>query len=125
VLGFPNAVILTGTFFAGLYLESWGQPGVIKLLAYVFGGLVLMALGWLYFALLESSARQATVGKAALGIVAADTRGRRLTVGRATARYFLKVVSFALLGAGCFVIIFNHRKQGLHDLGAGTLVTIK
>jgi uncharacterized RDD family membrane protein YckC len=125
VLGFPNFFILAGTFFAGLYLESFAQPGLFKLLVYIFSALLMLALGWLYFALLEASSRQATLGKIALGIVAADTFGRRLTPARSTARYFLKYLSFALLGAGCFMIIFNKKKQGLHDRLSGTLVTIK
>jgi uncharacterized RDD family membrane protein YckC len=125
VLGFPCFIILVGTFFAGLYLESYAQPGIYKLSVYVFSALVLLALGWLYFALLESSVKQATVGKMALGIVTADAFGRRLTPARSTARYFLKLVSFALLGAGCLMILFNRKKQGLHDRLASTLVTIK
>ena len=125
VLGFPNTVILTGAFFAGLYLESWAQPGIFKWLTYAFSGLLMAALGWLYFAMLEASSRQATVGKSALGIVAADTYGRRLSPARSTARFFLKFVSFGLLGAGCFMIIFNGKKQALHDRLAGTSVTVR
>jgi uncharacterized RDD family membrane protein YckC len=125
VLGFPFFIILAGTLFGGLYLESYAQPGIYKWLLYIFSVLVLLALGWLYFALLESSIKQATVGKMALGIVAADAFGRRLTPARSTARYFLKLVSFALLGAGCLMILFNRNKQGLHDRLAGTLVTVR
>jgi uncharacterized RDD family membrane protein YckC len=80
------------------------------------------ALGWLYFALMESSARQATLGKMALGIVVTDLEGRRIGFGKATGRYFAKILSALILGIGFLMVAFTQRKQGLHDILAGTLV---
>ena len=80
------------------------------------------ALGWLYFALMESSARQATLGKMALGIVVTDLEGRRIGFGKATGRYFAKILSALIIGIGFLMVAFTQRKQGLHDILAGTLV---
>jgi uncharacterized RDD family membrane protein YckC len=77
---------------------------------------------WLYYALLESSSKQATVGKMALGIRVTDLEGRRITFGRATGRYFGKFLSGLILGIGFLMAAFTERKQALHDLLAGTLV---
>jgi len=80
------------------------------------------ALGWLYFALMESSAKQATLGKMLLGVRVTDLAGRRVSFGRATARYFCKLLSALILGIGFIMAAFHSRKQALHDLIAGTLV---
>ena len=79
-------------------------------------------LGWLYYALMESSAKQATLGKMALGIIVTDMEGRRIGFGKATGRYFAKILSALILGIGFLMVAFTQRKQGLHDILAGTLV---
>jgi len=80
---------------------------------------------WLYAALMESSARQATVGKMMIGVVVTDTDGNRLSFGRASARYFAKFVSGITLMIGFIMAAFTKRKQALHDIMAGTLVIRK
>ncbi|MFA9200728.1 MAG: RDD family protein [Cypionkella sp.] len=84
--------------------------------------LISIVLGWLYFALMESSARQATVGKMALGLTVTDLDGGRIGFGRATGRYFAKWISAIIIGIGFIMVAFTERKQGLHDLIASTLV---
>jgi uncharacterized RDD family membrane protein YckC len=86
---------------------------------------VSTALSWLYFALMESSARQATVGKMALGIVVTDLEGNRIGFGRATGRYFAKYLSFLILAIGVIMVAFTAKKQGLHDMIVSTLVVKK
>jgi uncharacterized RDD family membrane protein YckC len=80
------------------------------------------ALGWLYYALMESSAKQATLGKMALGIIVTDLEGRRIGFGKATGRHFAKILSALILGIGFLMVAFTQRKQGLHDILAGALV---
>jgi uncharacterized RDD family membrane protein YckC len=87
-------------------------------------GLVLMA-SWLYFALLESSAWQATLGKRALGLLVTDLEGRRVSFGRASGRYFGKIVSALILMIGFIMAGFTEKKQALHDMLAGCLVLRK
>jgi uncharacterized RDD family membrane protein YckC len=80
------------------------------------------AISWLYYALMESSAKQATLGKLAMGIMVTDLDGRRVGFGKATGRYFAKILSALILGIGFLMAAFTERKQGLHDILAGTLV---
>ena len=78
--------------------------------------------GWLYEALLTSSSLQATLGKMLLGMRVTDVQGQRLDFGRATLRHFAKYLSAFILGIGYLMVAFTDKKQGLHDLLAGTLV---
>lgn len=77
---------------------------------------------WLYFATLESSAWQATIGKLALGVRVTDFKGARISFARGLGRYAAKFVSYIILLIGFLMIAFTARKQGLHDFMAGTLV---
>ncbi|GJQ20806.1 MAG: hypothetical protein HBSIN02_11610 [Bacteroidia bacterium] len=87
--------------------------------------IVIAAAGWLYFALMESSAKQATLGKMALSIIVTDLNGNRLSFGRATGRYFGKILSGLILYIGFVMAAFTEKKQALHDMIAGTLVVNK
>lgn len=88
----------------------------------VIGFFLGIIFGWLYFAIFESSAKQATLGKMAVGVVVTDLNGNRLTFGKATARYFAKYLSVMTLLIGYIMAAFTEKKQALHDLVAGTLV---
>ena len=77
---------------------------------------------WLYFAYFESSHRQATPGKMAMGIKVTDINGSAISFGRATGRFFGKYLSGLILMIGYIMAGFTERKQGLHDIIAGTLV---
>jgi uncharacterized RDD family membrane protein YckC len=81
-----------------------------------------LAVGWLYFALMESSARGATVGKMAVGLRVITDQGQRLSFANATGRYFAKFISAIILFIGFIMVAFTDRKRGLHDMMAGTLV---
>jgi uncharacterized RDD family membrane protein YckC len=84
--------------------------------------LVTLVIGWLYFALLESSERGATVGKMAMGLRVVTSDGQRLSFLNATGRYFAKIISAIILLIGFIMIGFTDKKRGLHDMIAGTLV---
>ena len=77
---------------------------------------------WLYWAGMHSSAWQATLGKMILGMQVTDLDGQRISFLRATARYLAEILSALLLMIGYIMVAFHPRKQGLHDLIAGTLV---
>ena len=83
------------------------------------GGLFL---GWLYYAIMESSSTQATLGKMALGIKVTDSSGNTISFGRATGRHFGKIISSIIFFIGFLMVAFTSRKQGLHDMMAGCLV---
>ncbi len=91
----------------------------------VVSGMLGLVLSWLYYALMESSATQATLGKMAIGMVVTDLEGNRIGFGRATGRYFAKIISALILLIGYLMAGFTEKKQGLHDMIAGTLVVMK
>jgi uncharacterized RDD family membrane protein YckC len=125
------------------YLVDWLVLGIGGALAGAFLGLALGALGagkvgidwtmtivstigyWLYFAILESSALQATLGKQACGLVVTDSQRRRISFARATGRYFAQILCVLTLGIGFLMAGWTQRKQGLHDFVCNTLVLIK
>ncbi|TMJ22120.1 MAG: RDD family protein [Alphaproteobacteria bacterium] len=84
--------------------------------------LVAVVVTWLYFALMESSPRGATVGKMVVGLRVVDEQGNRLSFLRATGRFFAKFISTIILFIGYLMVAFTERKRGLHDIIAGTLV---
>ena len=117
VIGFLMAVLLA----IALLSTGSSAPGsdpTVSLVAL----LILFVLTWLYFAGLESSAWQATVGKRATRLLVTDRMGQRLSFGRATGRFYAKALSALPLLIGYLVAAFTPRKQALHDLIAGTLV---
>lgn len=89
------------------------------------GGLLKIVVGWVYYAWMESSKHQATLGKMALGIKVTDLHGKRVSFGRATGRHFAKIISALIFGIGFLMIAFTKHKQGLHDIIAATLVVNK
>ena len=83
----------------------------------------ILTLGhWLYFAVQESSAAQATLGKRAVGLKVTDLAGRRISFWLATARYFAKFISALVLFLGYVMAAFTAHHQALHDMMVGTLV---
>lgn len=113
-------------FFGGLSLA--GMMGGIHHpigLGILGGGVTAIATifgGWLYEAFMESSSYQATLGKMICGMKVTDLFGNRISFERATGRHFAKWLSGLILGIGYIMVGFTERKQGLHDLLAGTLV---
>lgn len=77
---------------------------------------------WLYFALMESSECQATLGKRICKLKVTDTEGQRLSFQRATGRYWAKWLSTLTCLVGYVMAAFTERKQALHDMIASTLV---
>jgi len=86
---------------------------------------IIILLQTLYFAIMESSSKQATLGKMALGIIVTDDDGKRISFGRAVGRNLGKIVSQIILFIGFIMIAFTAKKQGLHDIMAGCLVVVK
>lgn len=102
------------------------SPDAGSLLA-LFGSMLLLCAiafvgQWLYFALLESGRGQATPGKMALGIKVTDENGARIGFGRASGRWFGKIISGMVFYVGFLMAGFGDRKQALHDMMANTFV---
>lgn len=109
--------------FIGVALEA--DIGTIQVIAIVTGYIICIVLNWLYFTLLESSSKQATLGKMTMGIIVTDLNGSRISFGKANGRYWGKIVSAIILYIGFIMAGFTQKKQALHDIMAETLVVKK
>jgi len=107
--------ILAVTFgAAAIMTENFGLLIVIYLMFFV--------LVYGYFTVMESSAKQATLGKMAVGIKVGDERGNRITTMNALGRALGKILSGLILYIGYIMVGFDSKKQGLHDKLANTVV---
>lgn len=124
-----DVIVLTAAMFAAavavvfvldfFFAPAWSDSNYEDLAT-----LIWLIVPWLYYALMESSPYQATLGKLAAGIVVTDEFGGRISFGRASGRYFAKWISYLTFFIGFVVAGFTKQKQALHDLIAGTLVTV-
>lgn len=124
--------VFLATFSARLFaivLDFVVVTVVASVIATAFGGesaglgVLLFVVTWLvYFAAMESSEQQATLGKSAVALKVVTTYGDRLSFGRALGRSAAKGLSTVLLGTGFLVAAFHPKRQSLHDLMAATLV---
>ncbi len=104
------------------FVYGISSSGVDQKLAGMMGGITGLAAWWLYYAFMESSGKQATLGKMALGIKVVDRQGARISFARATGRHFAKLLSGMIMMIGYMMAGFTSRKQALHDMVAGCLV---
>lgn len=84
--------------------------------------IIFLVLSILYWALMQSSPRQATVGKALCGLKVGGPNGERLSVARALGREAAKIISSLTLLIGFVIAAFTRNKQALHDFVASTYV---
>ncbi len=131
ILVFWYSVILYSTAENSLQFHTWKQVifegglsafEVDAMLELFFYSLYFPVLHWLYYTLLESSPKQATVGKFTLGLKVTDLRGKRISFWHANLRYFCRILSAAPVLLGFILIQFTRRRQALHDYVARTLV---
>ncbi len=95
--------------------------GSIAVFSFLAGGIALL-IQWLYYAIMESSKTQGTLGKMALRIKVTDYNGQRVSFGRATGRFFGKILSGMILMIGYIMAGFTAKKQALHDILANCYV---
>ena len=82
----------------------------------------LVFVAWIYYAVMESTAPQATVGKLFMGIYVTDRDGNRVTFKSASVRYWVKYLSIFILFIGYLMAAFTRHKQALHDIVASCVV---
>ena len=114
-----------GGFLRAVEHDHQPDPAVIASLVSSIALLVLVSVlgSWLYYAYFESSDWQATVGKKVLNLIVTDMDGNRVSFGRASGRYFAKIVSGLIpLGIGYILAGVTEKKQALHDMIASCLV---
>ena len=111
-------LLISGVIFVILWIAVNRQ-------SFVTGLFIVIIFRWVYFAGMESSPIQATLGKIVVSIVVTDMKGARISFSRATLRYLSKILSQVLFYGGYAMVAFTEKKQGLHDKIAGTLVLMK
>lgn len=115
-------------FISMMLANSGKSADAIAGLVLIYAAIFLPLSGvmvWLYYALMESSATQGTLGKMALGLKVTDIEGNRLTFAQASGRTFAKILSQLILGIGFLMAGFTEKKQALHDMIVGCLVVKK
>ncbi len=117
IAAFICAFIILAMFFSGRGASQDELEGIASLVG--------LATCWLYYALMESSSKQATLGKLACGLVVTDMRGQRIGFGQASGRFFAMIVSYLILCIGFLMCTWTEKKQCLHDMMANCLVLKK
>ena len=137
VLSIPTGVVyglwIYMSFRPLLQMGSGSAPSpdvIMPMILKVYGGafafqLFSVVLFWLYYAFMESSAGQATLGKRVFGIKVVGDKGQRITFWHATGRTLGKFVSAMTLYIGFLIAGANKHKQALHDIMASTYVVDK
>lgn len=112
-------IALAGGAVVGLLFSAVGSRSLIGVIGMIVG--IVGAV--LYFALMESGERGATLGKRAfkLRVVTAESH-ERISFWRAFGRYFARFISMIVLYIGYLMQPFTQRKQALHDMICGTAV---
>ena len=97
-------------FGVNIFKESWGVKWFNNILTMI------------YFIVMEAGKNNATIGKQIVGIKVVTTNGAPITLQDSLVRNLCKILSAALLMIGFIMVAFSVKKQGLHDMIAGTLV---
>ncbi len=101
-----------------LLIRPTGDYGYNKAQWNGLGTLVGIIFTWIYYALMESSSYQGTVGKKLLKIKVTDLKGRKIGFGRATGRHFSKILLPVFSSILLTIFVLNIIKWGgrLHDI---------
>jgi uncharacterized RDD family membrane protein YckC len=134
IIGFAMLFLMVPLFFlmggVGLFTtlsHSGDHPDPAQFVPFLSLIFALVGVGvigqWLYFAYLESGEKQASWGKQILGVYVTDLAGNRVSFGRASGRFFAKIITGLIpFGLGYIMAGFTERKQALHDMIASCLV---
>lgn len=112
LMGIVNIVIL----YAVVGIDTLADPQEGTLMSNV----LTIIIPLLYFTLMQSSSKQATLGKMAVGIKVLNSNGETMSFAQALGRYLSKIVSAIILLIGFIMAGFDSKKQALHDKMAGT-----
>ncbi|WP_051304518.1 RDD family protein [Chitinilyticum litopenaei] len=106
----------------GAVTQGGEAMSALGVLAMLLTWVILIVVPWLYFAKMESGERRATLGKRALGLAVQRDDGEAIGFGRASGRYFAKMISAMVLMIGYLIQPFTARKQALHDMMSDVVV---
>src|SRR5688572_21812313 len=118
---FPAYLVDSVILFIALVLLAagsamLGEAGVLLVTAASVVGPIL------YWSVMHASSRQATYGKALLGLKVTDGARNRISFVRSLARELAKIISAFALMLGFVLAAFTKRKQALHDFFVNTMV---
>lgn len=129
ILGAANlgiTLLILGDFYIEYFRSiAAGHPMLIPesfTFLWALANLLTVVVSWLYCAGFESSRHQGTPGKILLRIKVVDQRNQRISFLRATGRCYAKCLSSLICMIGWLMVAFTERRQGLHDIIAGTFV---
>ena len=116
VMGFSTqqALLASDDEPAALFSALWPMLALMYLLVF--------AIQATYFAWMHSRPAQATLGKMAVGIKAANADGGRISFGKGILRWLALFLSALPLGIGFLMAAFTERKRALHDMVCDTVV---
>ncbi len=122
VIVFAISFVLAFIVFFAIGISKPGIADESILMIDALVNLLLSVGTWLYFAIMESSSIQGTLGKKIVGIKVTDLHGNPISFWRATGRNFSKLFSALIFLVGFMMAGFTEKKQALHDMIAGCLV---
>lgn len=97
---------------AVLGLIGWGLG---QLFSEFTIALMLFVIVWLYYAIMESSPWQATLGKRIIGLKVVDKHGKRLSFWKASRRLLTRLITNITFYFGFFTAAFDKHRETLHD----------
>ncbi len=100
---------------------------VIAILTYFFAGVLrgrglAIIVPFAYYAFMESSDHQASLGKMLVGLRVMNLKGERIDLKQASIRSIVKVVTLPFSMLVYLVPFFTRYRQSVHDLAAGTMI---
>ena len=110
-------LLIATAFFTGVVLEQDTYSNGTA--SNTLNPIIILGYGILMVAVFSG-----TVGKLLLGMRIVRTDGSRVSLGRATLRYFAQLLSIFTLLIGYVMVAFRKDKRSLHDLVADTVVII-
>ena len=123
-----DAVVLYAVMFVVIMpfgMDSFTDPSNMDLTSMGIAYAIIFIAWIAYFIGMESSAKQGTLGKMAVGIKVGNEHGERISAGTAAGRFFSKILSGLILYIGYMMAGWDPKKQALHDKIAGTYVFYK
>ncbi|HMR82208.1 MAG TPA: RDD family protein [Niabella sp.] len=102
--------------------QSEGFSSTMRATYFSGSNMASLVVQWLYSALMVSGPWQATLGKRAVGIKVTGMNGERISFLNATGRFLATFLSFIIVLIGYLMMLWDDKKQTLHDKLAGTLV---
>jgi uncharacterized RDD family membrane protein YckC len=111
-------ILFVGLVMAFTFPDTEATQSLYDSLKEPIGVLVFL----LYFVGMESSKKQATLGKQCVKIQVTNLDGYSISFGQGIIRTLSKFISTFILLIGYIMAAFTDKKQALHDMAAGTLV---